>query len=105
MTDEIHIGDVGNRITTTVTRNDVALDISGYTIHNMIFSCPEKRYKITRTGTFTTTGVDGKLLYDFVDGDLAINTDGVWGVQVYLQNGSGSKLFSSIANFTVYPNL
>ncbi len=90
--ENISVGDFG--ITYTLTLKDstgTVQDISSYTTRKVHFTSENKIKTFTRTATFTTDGTNGKLDFNFADGNL--DQAGVWKGQVELSK-SGAKVNS-----------
>lgn len=60
-----------------VAQDDTATDISSYTTKEFVFTKPDGT-TTTKSASFVTDGSDGKLEYQFVDGDL--DAAGLWRV-------------------------
>lgn len=104
MTDTIiHVGDVGTIIRLTITESDgtTAVDVSTATVKKFYFAKPSGE-KLAVTAEFNTTGVDGKLKYTTIAGD--IDVAGVWQVQAYVEIGT-AKYYSTKTTFSVQSNL
>jgi hypothetical protein len=98
---EIHKNDVGTIFTITVYDGSSVVDISTATDKQIIFHKPNDDL-LNVSGSFYTNGVDGKLTYTFVSGDL--NQAGHWKMQAYLTFPSGNW-YSDITKFKVHNNL
>jgi hypothetical protein len=99
---EIHLNDIGTLFIATVKDEaGVAVDISTATVKRILFHPPDGAL-VTKAGAFSTTGVDGKLQYMTVAGDLSLV--GNWSYQVYVEMPAG-KWHSDVATFRVYENL
>ena len=104
MTDTIiHVGDVGTVIRLTVTEKDgtTPINVSTATDKTFYFRKPDGT-KINRVAAFDSDGVDGKLKYIIVDGD--IETVGKWQVQAFVEIWT-SKYYSAKVTFSVQSNL
>jgi len=99
--DEIHLNDIGTTFLITVQDASITTDISSAVTKQIIFRKPDGSI-LTVDGSFTTDGIDGKVQYSTVSGDL--NQTGLWKLQVYLVFSGGSWK-SDIQSFTVFPNL
>jgi hypothetical protein len=99
---EIHVNDIGTVFEVTILKDDVALDISGFTDYDIKFKPPLGGDLMTVDAVYVTDGTDGKLQYTTVDGDLSVK--GVWKVQGFVTSPVGSW-HSEIEEFTVYKNL
>lgn len=98
---EIHKNDVGTPFTITVGDANGVLDISTSSDKRIIFRKPDGS-STTVSGTFSTDGTDGKIVYTFQDGDLDV--DGRWRVQAHLTFPSGSW-YTDVNIFRVHDNL
>lgn len=98
---EIRIGDVGTVFEITLMEDSDAVDVSSATLKQIIFEDPGGATH-TKSAGFTTTGVDGKIRYVTIAGDL--NRTGKWKLQAYVETPAG-KWHSDISTFRVYPNL
>jgi len=104
MTDTIiHVGDVGTVIRLTVTEQDkvTPIDVSTATVKTFYFRKPDGT-KFSKPAEFNTDGVDGKLKYTTVDGDIDMAR--TWQVQAFVEIGT-SKYYSAQTTFTVQNNL
>lgn len=99
---EIHVGDIGTVFEVTIMDGATAVNISGATTKELIFQLPDKTTKLTKTAVFKTDGVDGKLKYTTVAGDLSVA--GSWQLQAYIVLTTGGWR-SDIGPFTVFSNL
>ena len=99
----IHNGDVGTIIRLTITEDDdtTAIDVSGASVKKFYFLKPDNT-KENVTAEFDSTGVDGKLKYTTIAGD--IDTTGRWQVQAYVEIGA-AKYYSTKTTFIVQSNL
>lgn len=99
----IHVGDIGTPITLTVVDEDgTAIDISTASVKTYRVKDPEDTVT-DKTASFDDDGVDGKLTYTTVDGDL--ETPGEYVIQVILTYPDTSKNHSSFYRMPVYENL
>ena len=104
MTDTIiHVGDVGTIIRLTITEDDdtTAVNVSTASVKKFYFLKLDGT-KLAKTAEFNTDGVDGKLKYTAIAGD--IDTAGRWQVQAYVEIGA-AKYYSTKTTFTVHSNL
>ena len=101
----IRVGDIGTRFELEVTEKvngvDTAVDISGATTYDVIIQRPD-RTTVTRAGTFTTDGTEGKLYLDSISGDLSIAGTYYIQADIALPSWVGK---SSIGEFEVEDNL
>ena len=101
--EEIHKDDIGTEFLLTVKdETGAAVDISAATTTNILFQKPDSGTILTKTATFKTTGVDGKITYSTIVGDL--DTVGLWRYQAHIIF-SGKDMKSSVNTFHVYDNL
>jgi hypothetical protein len=98
---EIHVGDIGTDLEITVTENSVALDISTAAVRQIILRKPSGA-SLTKTATFSTDGVDGKIYYSTISGDIDI--PGIWGAQAYIELPDW-KGYTETSTFPVEANL
>ena len=66
---EIHLNDIGTIFEVTVQDDGVIVDISGATTKEIIFK-KSRGEVLTKAAVFSTDGVDGKMRYVAVAGDL-----------------------------------
>lgn len=99
--DEIHRYDIGTDLVATIKDGTSVVDISGATTRQIILGKPDGT-SLTKSGTFTTDGTDGKLQYTTISGDL--NICGWWKIQAYIVSSSG-EWRSDINNFEVHRNI
>lgn len=99
----IHSGDVGTIIRLTITENDniTPVDVSNAAVKVFYFRKSDGT-KLNVNADFDSDGVDGKLKYATVEGD--INVVGRWHVQAYVEIGT-SKYYSATTTFLVESNL
>lgn len=101
-TDEIHIDDVGTVFKATIVdTDDATIDISSATTKTITFRLPDGSTSV-KSAEFFTDGTDGILSYTTVTNDLSL--DGSWQIQAFVDLPTG-EWYSSIDDFTVYPNL
>ncbi len=99
--DEIHVNDIGTVLIFTIKDGSSVVDVSTATTKQIIFSNPSCS-TVTKSGSFTTDGTDGKIQYTTVSGDLDVG--GTWRAQAYIVIG-GNEWHSDITSFEVHPNL
>jgi hypothetical protein len=99
--EEIHFNDIGTVLTITVKDGDSIVNISAATTYDIILGKPDGT-SVTKTGTWTTNGSDGKTEYTTVDGDL--DQVGWWKIQAFIID-SGGTWKSDIGNFEVHRNI
>ena len=94
---EFGLGDIGNTLILTVLEDDVAKNISNATTKEYFIKRPNE-VGVKVIAAFNTTGVDGKLRYIFIAGDLDIV--GLYEVQVSLVTpnwtGKSSSFFFTV---------
>ncbi len=100
--DEIHKGDIGTIIELTIKDGTIIVDISGATTKQIFFRKPDETTVLTKTGTLTTDGTDGKVRYTTISGDL--DEVGVWQVQAHVITPAG-EWRSDIKDMSVHDNL
>ena len=99
---EIRLADIGTVFEITVQENGTPTDISSATVtKDIIFKAPGKA-SVTKSGSFTTNGTDGKVQYTTLAGDL--NKTGAWKLQAFLVLSGGSWR-TEFGEFYVHPNL
>lgn len=101
MASEIHENDVGTKLLITVTDDGEIVDISSASVLDIYIKKPNASI-LYRTGTLETDGVDGKMYYITVPGDIDIA--GVYKIQGRVTLPSGSY-YTSTATFKVHCNL
>lgn len=97
MTEVVYDDDEGTTFEITVTEDGVALDVSTSSVKQIRFRMPDNSV-LTKTALFKTDGTDGIIKYTTVAGD--IDQVGTWGIQAYVEIGSG-KWSSQIERFEV----
>lgn len=96
------VGDVGTVFTLTIQdAAGVAIDISGASTKDVVVMKSDGT-KVTRTGTFTGDGTDGKLDWTSLVGDL--DTAGILQMEAYVKLPSG-EWRTTIATVDVRPAL
>jgi len=83
----IHKGDTGTVIIVTVTKNDVALDISDADVMKILLGNPDNVTETIHIAGFTTDGSDGKIEFTTLAGTL--NAAGLWRIQGYIETPDG----------------
>lgn len=101
MESEIHIGDIGTVFLVTVQDNGLAVDISTATTKELCLRKPDGTL-LTKNADFNTDGVDGKLKYTTISGDL--DAAGNWILQIHIVMPTGEWRSDKIT-FAVYPNI
>ena len=81
--------------------NDVVVDISSATVKRIDFRTPNS-VLLQKTAAFVTDGVNGKIQYVTIAGDLDIG--GTWLMQAYIEMG-GFKGFSTSTPLIVTQNI
>ena len=104
--EELHVGDIGTVVRATINDTDSAgvasvFNASGALTKQLIFRKPDGT-KLIKDASYTTDGIDGKIQYTTISGDL--DTAGAWNVQAYIVTPSGTW-YSSVGSFKVYENL
>lgn len=94
---DIHVGDYGSVGKLTVTEDGTAVDVSGYTMLQYIFTKPDGT-TATKTAAFDTDGTNGVLAYTIEDG--LFDTAGVWKVRARVA-ATGVSLLSDELFFLV----
>jgi len=97
---EIHVGDVGTRLTLVFYDATSLVDISGATTKQLWIRDPSGNCAKV-DGNFVSDGTDGQLYYD----TLAATFDeaGTWEIQGYIVNPSGTW-HSDVKEVKVYAN-
>lgn len=102
---EVHLDDIGTIFRATIKEINggvaTAIDISNATTKQLIFTKPGGT-KVTQTAAFTNAGIDGKMQYTVVSGD--IDELGWWTVQGYVKTPVG-EWHTNTQQFKVYSNL
>ena len=101
MASQIHVGDIGTTLIGTVLDGGVAVDISSASSIQMILSKPDQT-TLTKTASLNSDGLDGKMKYVTIDGD--IDQAGNYKIQGKVVLGSATYS-SSISTFKVYCNI
>lgn len=100
-TGAIHVGDVGLPFTLLINEDGIAVDLSTAAVKNILFGKPDGTV-VTKPAAFVTSGVDGKITYSTIAGDL--DEAGVWTVQGYVETAT-QKLWTDTIQFLVKSNL
>ena len=98
---EVHVGDTPT-ITLTFQDGTTAVDISGVATKEIWVSDPTGT-RVAYSGTFTTTGTDGKLYHTCSVTNIDVAGD--WQVQGYLVTGAGAVWHSDVQAMKVFANL
>ncbi len=98
---EIHLNDIGTIFEVTVMDGAAVVDVSTATTKEFIFRKPDLS-TVTKAAAFSTNGVDGKLKYTFLSGDL--DQTGVWFLQAHIVLPTGAWRSDQLS-FSVFPNL
>lgn len=101
ISDGIHINDIGTVFEVTIYEDGAVLDISDATTMQILLKAPDEGL-LTNTAVFTTNGMDGKIQYVAIAGDL--DEAGRWSIQARVVTPAGDWR-SSISEFTVHTNL
>lgn len=99
--DEIHVGDTPT-LEHTIRDGSVIVDISSATTNQIILLKPDGTTKLTKAGSFTTNGTDGKTDYTAITSDLDVK--GTWKTQAFIVLSDGTW-HTDIKEFNVFPNL
>jgi hypothetical protein len=98
---EIHLNDIGVQFLVTLKDDTEEVDISSATTKNFLFSKPSGEL-LTKAGTLSTDGTDGKLYYISASGDL--NEIGTWKMQCNIVIGAYTW-HSDVISFKVHRNI
>jgi hypothetical protein len=99
---EIHVGDVGTQFITTVYNQlEEIQDLSTATTITFRFYTPSRESRDC-VGALYTDGLDGKVVYSLIQGD--IDEAGTWKFQCILEFAGGTWS-TNIEEFTVYSNI
>ena len=101
MAGEIHVDDVGTKFLVTVQDSGVAVDVSVASILQINFRKPDG-VTMNKVGTLHTDGIDGKIYYTTIAGDM--NAAGVYKIQGKIGLPSGTY-YTDIQTFKVHRNL
>ena len=102
--DAVHVGDVGTELVCEIveydetTGADVAVDVSGATELTIYLTKPNGTV-LTKTASLDTDGLDGKIVYATISGDLSVA--GTWRIQAYVAGVGGWSGSSREASFVV----
>jgi hypothetical protein len=97
---EIHVGDVGTVITTTVKDGTTVVNVSAATV-TFCFKKPTG-VVVEKAATFVTDGSDGQVQYTTESGFL--DTAGTWQMQLRIVDGTDTWK-TDIIHFKVYKNV
>jgi hypothetical protein len=101
-TSSIHVGQVGLPFTLLINEDGNAVDVSTATsVKTIIFVQPDGA-TVTKAANFLTTGIDGKITYTTIAGDLSL--PGVWTIQGYVETAT-QKLWTDELQFLVHRNV
>ena len=99
---EIHVGDIGTSFEVTlVDSNGAIFPVATATTMNILFKKPGGT-TLTKAGAWVTDGLDGKIKYVSVSGDL--DQPGDWVLQAYISK-PGFTGHSGKSYFEVFSNL
>lgn len=102
MAAEIHVNDIGTEFEATVKdETNTIVNLALASLMQMKFKKPNGTV-VTKTATWSSTGVDGRMKYVTVANDL--DTAGAWQVQGYVESISG-KWSTDVYRFRVYANV
>ncbi len=94
-----HKGDIGLTIRLTIDDDGTVRNISGQSALLIYLTKPNNGNVLTKTGSLTSDGTDGKLEYVTVDGDL--DTPGEWTAQGHVTESSSPIFWTTEATFIV----
>lgn len=104
--DEIHVGDIGTRITMVVYDGDTIVDLAAFTHLQILLEPPDDASK-TVAATLTSDGSDGSMY--IITEDDTFDQAGEWGMQGYVETVVGDAVTAAwhtdVVRFTVYPNI
>lgn len=86
----VHVDDMGTWIATIVDQDDVVVDVSGASAKKLSFKKPDGTTLI-KTADFTDDGVDGKIQYTMLAGEVGQAGEWLW--QGYVVLG-GAEFYS-----------
>lgn len=97
------VNDVGLKLLVRILQpsGTAVVDLSQATLKQIILLRPDGQ-RIVATAQFFTDGTDGKIYYNTVEGDLAVN--GRYKIQGYVEFG-GIELHTSVGKFDVKSNI
>ena len=102
MSADVHVGDYGTVFIITIKdETGAVVDISSATTKTIFFTKPNGQ-TLTKTAVFTTSGLDGKIQYTTVAGDIDI--EGTWKIQAQITT-PGGEWSSDVTTFDVEYNL
>lgn len=101
MAGTVHVDDIGTVFEATILDGGSALNIAAATTRQLWFRRPDGQV-LKKTATLTATGVDGRMQYTTVSGDLS--HAGKWSWQGYLVFSTGTW-YSDIQTFDVARHL
>ena len=101
MAEEIHLNDIGTVFEVVIVDAGAAVDISGATTLELIFTPPTKPKKV-KVAALVSDGRDGKIEYVTVANDL--DETGTWKIQAHVVLSNGAWR-SEIGSFNVFGNL
>ena len=101
MSSEIHVNDVGTRFLLTIKDDGDVVNISEASSISVIFKKPDDTVTY-RPGVVVNSGVDGRVYYDTVAGDLS--NAGLYKLQARVALPRGTY-YTDIHSFQVHCNL
>lgn len=91
--------DIGTVFEVTVKdESSVVVNVSGATLLQFKFKKPTG-VLATKTAVFSSNGVDGKIRYTTVSGDLDVA--GEWEFQAYIEIGTSPRFHTSYSSFVI----
>lgn len=101
MSSEIHVNDIGTRFLLTIKDDGEVVNISEASSISVIFKKPDDTV-LYRPGVVLSSGMDGRVYYDTVAGDLS--NAGLYKLQARVALPSGTY-YTDIHSFQVHCNL
>ena len=101
--DEIHEGDIGTVFEITVKDGENIIPINVTLAININFIRPDEMTTLTRPATLSTDGLDGKMFYKSVAGDLI--PFGLWNIQGHVQFDTDNDFKTDVSPFRVHKNV
>lgn len=100
---EVRLNDIGTVFEFEIKDGSTVVDVSGQTTMEIFFLKADGTTKITQNAVFSDDGVDGKIRYVTVSGDLDQVGKG-WKRQGHVVISSG-EWRTDIIDFEVHPNI
>lgn len=101
MTDKVRLGDVGTIFEATLLDNNVAVDLTGQTVLELVFRKPSGA-RVTKTAALSGAASLGIIKYTTIAGDL--DETGSWSLQAHITIPAGD-FRSEIGDFLVEPKI